>query len=186
VYVVSNTDSVALFLNGKPMGQAQRDYHFLFTFDKIAFTPGVLEAVGYNDGKEAARMQLRTAGKPAKLKLAAIQHPKGWKADGGFQSTWGLFGILLLSALVAFCTIFLFRNRMLQIRMTIFSSILLIGYYIAFCVFMFILKGDLDAMTFQLGWALCLPVVAIILNYLAFRAIYKDEVMVKAADRLRR
>ena len=103
-------------------------------------------------------------------------------ADGGFQSTWGLFGILLLSALVAFCTIFLFRNRMLQIRMTIFSSILLIGYYIAFCV----LKGDLDAMTFQLGWALCLPVVAIILNYLAFRAIYKDEVMVKAADRLRR
>ncbi len=82
VYVVSNTDSVALFLNGKPMGQAQRDCHFLFTFDKIAFTPGVLEAVGYNDGKEAARMQLRTAGRPAKLKLAAIQHPKGWKADG--------------------------------------------------------------------------------------------------------
>lgn len=82
VYVVSNTDSVALFLNGKPMGQAQRDYHFLFTFDKIAFTPGVLEAVGYNDGKEAARMQLRTAGRPAKLKLSAIQHPKGWKADG--------------------------------------------------------------------------------------------------------
>lgn len=82
VYVVSNTDSVALFLNGKPMGQAQCDYHFLFTFDKIAFTPGVLEAVGYNDGKEVARMQLRTAGKPAKLKLSAIQHPKGWKADG--------------------------------------------------------------------------------------------------------
>lgn len=82
VYVVSNTDSVALFLNGKPMGQAQRDCHFLFTFDKIAFTPGVLEAVGYNDGKEAARMQLRTAGRPAKLKLSVIQHPKGWKADG--------------------------------------------------------------------------------------------------------
>lgn len=82
VYVVSNTDSVALFLNGKIMGQVQRDYHFLFTFDKIAFTPGVLEAVGYNDGKEVARMQLRTAGKPAKLNLAAIQNPKGWKADG--------------------------------------------------------------------------------------------------------
>ena len=79
VYVVSNTDSVALFLNGKIMEQAQRDYHFLFTFDKIAFTPGVLEAVGYNDGKEVARMQLRTAGKPAKLKLSAIQNPKDGK-----------------------------------------------------------------------------------------------------------
>lgn len=106
-------------------------------------------------------------------------------ADGGFQSTWGLFGILLLSAIIAFCTIFLFRNRMLQVRMTIFSSLLLIGYYIAFFVFMFMLKSDLNAMTFQLGWALCLPVVCIILNYLAFRAIYRDELMVKAADRLR-
>lgn len=105
-------------------------------------------------------------------------------ADGGYQSTWGLFGILLLSALIAFCTIFLFRNRMLQVRMTIFSSILLIGYYIAFCVFMFVLKSDLDA-SFRLGWALCLPLISIILNYLAFRAIYRDEVMVKAADRLR-
>lgn len=107
-------------------------------------------------------------------------------SDGALQSTWGLFGILLFSALIAFCTIFLFRNRMMQVRMTIFSSLLLIGYYIAFCVFMFVLKSDLDAITFQLGWALCLPLIAIILNYLAFRAIYKDELMVKAADRLRR
>ena len=106
-------------------------------------------------------------------------------ANGTFQSRWGLFGILLLSAIIAFCTIFLFRNRMLQVRMTIFSSLLLIGYYIAFFVFMFMLKNDLDAMNFQLGWALCLPVICIILNYLAFRAIYRDELMVKAADRLR-
>jgi len=105
-------------------------------------------------------------------------------ADGGFQSTWGLFGILLLGALIALCTIFLYRNRMLQVRMTIFGSLLLVGYYIAFFVFMFVLKDDLNA-SFQLGWALCLPLVSIILNYLAFRGIYRDELMVKAADRLR-
>lgn len=106
-------------------------------------------------------------------------------ADGSFQSTWGLFGLLLLSAIIAFCTIFLFRNRMLQVRMTIFNSVLLVGYYIAFLVFMFVLKSDLEAMSFKLGWALCLPAVSIILNYLAFRAIYRDELMVKASDRLR-
>ena len=66
-------------------------------------------------------------------------------ADGNFQSTWGLFGILLLSAIIALCTIFLFRNRMLQVRMTVFGSLLLIGYYIAFFAFMFILKNDLNA-----------------------------------------
>ena len=106
-------------------------------------------------------------------------------ADGGFQSTWGLFGLLLLSAIVAFGTIFLFRNRMLQVRMTIFNSVLLIGYYVVFGVFWYVLKGRLDVTGFQVGWALCLPAVCIILNYLAFRAIYRDEVMVKAADRLR-
>ena len=82
-------------------------------------------------------------------------------------------------------TIFLFRNRMLQVRMTVFNSILLIGYYAAFFVFMFMLKDDLDAMSFQLGWALCLPAISIVLNYLSFRAIYRDEVMVKAADSFR-
>lgn len=106
-------------------------------------------------------------------------------ANGEMVSTWGLFGILLLSALIALCTIFLFRNRMLQVRMTIFNTILLVGYYIVFAIFWYMLKEELSTTTFQVGWVLCLPLVSIILNYLAFRAIYRDEVMVRAADRLR-
>ena len=105
--------------------------------------------------------------------------------DGAFQSTWGLFGILLLSAIVTFCTIFLFRNRMLQVRMTIFSSILLVGYYIAGIVFFFALKDSLNMPGFRVNLSICLPLICIILNYLAFRAIYRDEIMVRAADKLR-
>jgi hypothetical protein len=119
------------------------------------------------------------------LVTAAAFNPIGvTMPDGTFHSTWGLFCLLLLSAVIAFATIFLFRNRMLQIRMTIFNSVILIGYYIAFLVFMFILKSRLEV-TYRLGWALCLPAVALILNYLIFRAVYRDEVMVRAADRLR-
>lgn len=116
----------------------------------------------------------------------AGEHPfkaMGMEVNGTFQSTWGLFGILMLSTLVAFATIFLFKNRMLQIRMTIFNSLLLVGYYIAFMAFYFALKSDVNM--FRIGWALCLPLIAIILNILAVRAIGRDEVMVKAADRLR-
>lgn len=119
------------------------------------------------------------------LVTAHVFRPLGVSlADGSFQSTWGLFGILLLSAIVAACTIFLYRNRMLQIRMTVFSSILLVGYYIALGVFAYILSSDLQA-SYQFSWALCLPLVGIILNYLAFRGIYSDEVTVKSIDRLR-
>lgn len=106
-------------------------------------------------------------------------------ADGTFQSTWGLFAILLLSAIVALATIFLYKNRMLQVRMTVFNSVLLVGYYVVCSIFIFVIKDDLAAESFRFGWALCLPLVTIILNYLAFRSIMSDELMVKAADHLR-
>ncbi len=105
--------------------------------------------------------------------------------DGSFQSTWGLFGILLLSAITALCSIFLFRYRMMQVRMTIFSTLLLIGFYLVFLVFFFVFRKELAPVSFRIGWGLCLPIVCIILNYLAFRAIYRDEIMVRAASRLR-
>lgn len=100
-----------------------------------------------------------------------------------FQSTWGLFCILMLAAIIALATIFLFKNRILQIRMTIFNSLLLVGYYMAFFAFFFVLRSD--ETFFQLHWALCFPLIAIIFNYLAIRAIGRDEAMVHAADRLR-
>lgn len=109
--------------------------------------------------------------------------PLGVELATGYQSTWGLFTILMLSAIIAFATIFLYRNRILQIRMSIFNSLLLIGYYLAFLAFYIAFKNDGN--TFQIHWALSFPLIAIILNYLAIRAIGRDEVMVKAADRLR-
>lgn len=110
--------------------------------------------------------------------------PLGVEIDGVLHSTWGVFGILLLGTIVSFATIFLFKNRMLQIRMSIFNSVLLIGYYLAFLAFMFALKSDLNA-SFQMSWGLCLPLVALVLNYLTIRAIGRDEVMVKSANTLR-
>ena len=50
-------------------------------------------------------------------------------------------------------------------------------------VLAFMLKEE--SMTFSPSWTVCLPLVAIILNWLAIRAIGKDEVLVKAYDRLR-
>ena len=110
----------------------------------------------------------------------------GVRINGEMQdvSPWGMFAILLLSSIIGLATIFLYKNRMLQIRLTVFSSILLIGYYVTFVVFAFTLKNKFEAQ-YEVAWAICLPLIAVILNYLAIRAIGKDEVMVKAADRLR-
>ena len=82
VYVVSNTDSVALFLNGKPLPGVKREWQFLFTFPNVKYEPGELVAVGYNKNQEACRTTLHTAGTPHHLQLTAILNPLGWKADG--------------------------------------------------------------------------------------------------------
>lgn len=95
---------------------------------------------------------------------------------------WALFAILLVVALLSFITIFLYKKRMLQIRLTLFSSIVLIGYYLALLAYVFMLAEET---TFTLSWGICLPLVSIILNWLAIRGIGADEALVKAYDRLR-
>ena len=95
---------------------------------------------------------------------------------------WALFAILLVVAVLAFVTIFLFKKRMLQIRLTIFSSVMLIGYYLAVVAYIFMLAENTS---FTPSWTICLPFVAIILNWLAIRGIGADEALVKAYDRLR-
>ena len=55
----------------------------MFTFAKIAWESGKLEAVSYdNKGKVASRHALSTAGEPSELLLSIIQNPDGFKADG--------------------------------------------------------------------------------------------------------
>lgn len=82
VYVVANTDSVALFLNGEALPELTQRWQFLFTADSVEFEPGQLVAVGYNEGKAVCADTLQTAGKPHHIKLSSIKNPLGWKADG--------------------------------------------------------------------------------------------------------
>ena len=83
IYVVSNGENVELFLNGQSLGKGKREYNFLFTFDKVSYQPGKLEAVSYDKGgKEVSRYMISTVGEPAKLKLTTIQNPEGFHADG--------------------------------------------------------------------------------------------------------
>ena len=82
VYVVSNTESVDLFLNGKKLEGGKQSNQFLFTYSDVEFVPGTLKAVGYNNGKAVAQYSVETVGKPAAIKLSTIEDPAGWRADG--------------------------------------------------------------------------------------------------------
>ena len=82
IYVVSNGDSVELFLNGKSLGLGEKSNGFLFTFKSVAFASGELKAIAtYKDGRHSD-YELKTAGAPASIRLTAHDGPRGFVADG--------------------------------------------------------------------------------------------------------
>ena len=98
---------------------------------------------------------------------------------------WGLFALTAIIALVAMVTIFLYKNRILQIRLCVFNALLMIGFYayVAFLVWRW--QGEVPEMQWQLKLGLAFPVIALILDYLAIRNIGADEALVRSLDRLR-
>ncbi|TNE60991.1 MAG: DUF4293 family protein [Bacteroidetes bacterium] len=98
----------------------------------------------------------------------------------------GLLGLTALGALVSVIAVFLFKNRPLQAKLALIA--ILIGAFLL-ALALFTTKATLDQTpeggTTQLAAGLALPVAAILLNWLAARAIRKDESLVKSMDRLR-
>ena len=99
--------------------------------------------------------------------------------------TWGLFALTAVISILALFTIFLFKKRILQIRLCVFNAILMLGFYALFGFFVWILKEELAGAALSVKIALSFPVIALILDYLAIRNIGADEALVRSLDRLR-
>ena len=85
VYVFASPGiaAVDLFVNGQKQKPGQHTNLFLFTFDSVAWQPGVIKAIGYDaTGKPVAEMAHETAGQPAALKVKTICGPTGLRANG--------------------------------------------------------------------------------------------------------
>lgn len=101
------------------------------------------------------------------------------------DSTWGLFAISIGSSVLALITIFLYNKRMLQIRLSIFNLVLMIGFYLFFG-FIFYKVYSVEELLFnKIGVGLIMPLIAIILTILAIRRIGSDEALVQSLNRLR-
>lgn len=100
--------------------------------------------------------------------------------------TYFVLALEVIIASVALLTVFLFKNRRLQVRLTIFNIVLQLGFYALMGVYLYILlRGD-DALQLErCSLTLAFPLVGAVLSYLALRAIIRDEVLVAGLGRLR-
>ena len=95
--------------------------------------------------------------------------------------------IILLSVIVAlsFLTIFLYKRRILQMRISFFNMLLMLGYagLSYFYISDFAKHLQAEAVTYKIVDAF--PFVSAIFTYLAIRAIGKDEALIRSIDRIR-
>lgn len=71
VNVYSQERKVHLYLNGKRVGEKDVDPNTRTATFEVPYKPGVLKAVNLRNGRETDSMVLKTAGKPARLRLTA-------------------------------------------------------------------------------------------------------------------
>ncbi len=116
------------------------------------------------------------------LKFTGLYDAEGMKEA---LATWPLTVYFVLVALLSFLVIFSYRNRVRQMRVTVFLILLNAGMVGMMFYYVAVARHQLDgAITVHL-WRFIVPPISMILLYLAFRRIRRDELLVKAYDRIR-
>lgn len=94
-----------------------------------------------------------------------------------------LFIDLVVAAALSFLDIFLYNKRKFQMRLCSASIILCVVWY---CYYAFrAISEFMPQNGFNIGFAVCLPFIAIVFLILAHRGIKADEELIKSMDRIR-
>lgn len=100
-------------------------------------------------------------------------------------NTWPMCVLIVVSGLISFITIIIFQRRVLQMRFCVYNILLSIALFILVLFYFFKFKGEFGADLHSFSFTIILPLVNIILLFQAFRAIRRDDLLIKSYDRLR-
>ncbi len=92
--------------------------------------------------------------------------------------------LILIIPVLSLVTIFLFRNRKLQMKLALIIIILSAGLIVAQVIYSLSITHEFQAKIIP-GVIMAVPVLIMIFSFLAYKGIKKDEDLVKSYDRLR-
>ena len=121
------------------------------------------------------------------IKLSALGVEEQFQYDAEWPNTILLPVVMGLISFLAFVTIFLYKRRMVQVRLIRFNLLLNI-VYLGLIFFYYV--PELEALTqtnadYISEPGIYLPIASVIFLILANRFIMKDEKLIRSADRLR-
>lgn len=92
--------------------------------------------------------------------------------------------LLSITVLISFVSIFLYKKRVIQMRVNFINLMLMIGYLGLNYYYIRSFSSQLDGVV-NYKITVIFPFVAAVLTYLAIRAIGKDEALIRSMDRIR-
>lgn len=99
---------------------------------------------------------------------------------------WPLTILFAVTALFNVAAIFMYKRRLQQARVTVLSMLLQAGMMVlmAFYVY-YIFPQQLENTSLVFQFPAIIPVINIILTFMAYKGIKKDEAIIKSMDRIR-
>lgn len=96
-----------------------------------------------------------------------------------------LASLIIATTLISLIVIFVYKRRVLQMRLCVYNILLTIAVIAVHLYFHFMLRKELDLSSSQFTFYAIIPIINIILIFQAFRAIRRDDLLLKSYDRLR-
>ncbi|MBE6182511.1 MAG: DUF4293 family protein [Rikenellaceae bacterium] len=98
--------------------------------------------------------------------------------------------LVIIATILPFITIFGYKKRLIQIRWCVVEMVLLAGTIVMlglYCYRFYTLFQEASPAIFSASFklTLCCPAVALFLTWLASRAIFRDEMLVRDTERIR-
>lgn len=119
----------------------------------------------------------------AKEGIIYLFNYKGILADGALKFNGYAISILIgVLVILHAVTILNYKNRIRQIRFLVLSILLMLGLFGMFFFFIHFTFGDAQV---SYKVSIFFPLITVMLDYLAIRAIGKDEALIRSIDRIR-
>jgi hypothetical protein len=102
-----------------------------------------------------------------------------------YKKTIPVIILVLITGLLSLTNIFLFQHRIMQMRICLLSGVLIVLLLIIMIIHYSSAMHTLD--TFHHTWRLTavFPILALVMNVMAYRSIQHDEMLVNSYNRMR-
>ena len=127
---------------------------------------------------------IEKSGTVIKITFNGIARDAGGQGQELIEKLLPVSAFIILIPVFSLLTIFIFKNRKIQLRFALSVIIFIIGFIFVLIYYSWIVITEYRA-EIVLGFKMAIPLLMLIFAVLAYRGIKKDDLLIKSYDRLR-